>query len=190
MRLPVDREKEYSVRLQRRKIQIRCVLLLVVSSAAALLLREEARAQTQRTGRVEVELVTVTTRGFEPKQISRPSGRILLSVQNRSGIKEVWLRLDAPGNARLHETRVSRTKLDWSTFVDFGPWRLHSHRSSVPELDVPPYRPLERKGLHASHACFRPHATHNRGYVAAECVAVSESSIADEWSGCRRAVHA
>src|SRR5258707_9850968 len=37
---------------------------------------------------IEVELITVRPTGFEPKEITRPPGRFLLGVDNKSGLDE------------------------------------------------------------------------------------------------------
>jgi hypothetical protein len=41
----------------------------------------------------EVELINVTPRGFEPRQLTRPVGRFLLGVNNRAGLSEMFLQL-------------------------------------------------------------------------------------------------
>lgn len=71
---------------------------------------------------LEVELITITPAGFEPKEISRLKGPFLLAVENRSGLEDVLLRLDrATGGDRLKEVRVNRKKLDWRDQVDLTP---------------------------------------------------------------------
>jgi hypothetical protein len=71
--------------------------------------------------RVEGEVVTIRSSGFDPKQISRPAERFTLLVDNRSGLAVVNLRLDRVGGSRLHEVLVPREKLDWVKGLDLTP---------------------------------------------------------------------
>jgi hypothetical protein len=71
--------------------------------------------------RVEGEVVTIRSSGFDPKQISRPAERFTLLVDNRSGLAAVNLRLDRVGGSRLHEVLVPREKLDWVQGLDLTP---------------------------------------------------------------------
>lgn len=51
--------------------------------------------------RIEVELITVTPDGFQPKAITRASGKFIVALENRSGLKESSLRLDREAANRL-----------------------------------------------------------------------------------------
>lgn len=84
-------------------------------------------------------LVTITPRGFEPSEVTVPAGRVLLAVDNRSGLREIALELDQETSnrplpvllktgVRVDETgqrqvRVSREKLDWRGLNDLQPGR-------------------------------------------------------------------
>lgn len=57
---------------------------------------------------VEAEVVVLHPTGFEPSEISRPAGRILFAVDNRSGEDELVLRLEEEGGKLLHEARAGR----------------------------------------------------------------------------------
>lgn len=70
---------------------------------------------------LEAELIVIRPSGFEPSQITRPAGRFILAVENRSGLDEVDLRLDRDDGDRLQQVRVPRSKLDWSGVVDPPP---------------------------------------------------------------------
>jgi hypothetical protein len=74
-----------------------------------------------RSERVEAEVITVRPTGFEPKEVTRSAGRVLLVIDNRSGLKELQLRLDRLGGQRIHDVAVSREKLDWRGSVDLQP---------------------------------------------------------------------
>src|SRR4029453_1202701 len=49
--------------------------------------------QTTKAKPVQVELFTVRRYGFEPAQITRPKGRFIIAVDNRSGVEEIVLQL-------------------------------------------------------------------------------------------------
>jgi hypothetical protein len=69
----------------------------------------------------ETELITITPNGFDPAEITRPQGRVVVEVDNRSGLEEVTLQLDRTNGGREKEARVPRTTLDWSGEVDLHP---------------------------------------------------------------------
>lgn|SRR5262249_22618582 len=81
----------------------------------------QSQAATPKPTPLRAELITITPRGFEPAEITRPKGRFLLAVDNRSGLDEVTLRLDRVAGNRLHEVRVPRKELDWSEVFDLNP---------------------------------------------------------------------
>jgi hypothetical protein len=43
--------------------------------------------------RLEAEVIIITPTGFEPTEITRPTGRFLLAIQDRSGFAEITLRV-------------------------------------------------------------------------------------------------
>jgi len=63
--------------------------------------------------RLETELVTITSVGFEPTELTRPAGKFLLDVDNRSEIEEVVLRLDRQDGDRETSARVRNTAPEW-----------------------------------------------------------------------------
>jgi hypothetical protein len=67
------------------------------------------------------ELITARPGGFEPKEITRPSGPFLLLVDNRSGIPDLILQLDHQAGSRLRAVRVAKHKLDWQEKFDLAP---------------------------------------------------------------------
>lgn len=73
--------------------------------------------------RVETELITVRSTGFEPAEITRPQGRVFFEVDNRSGLSEINLQLVAEHGNRLHQARVRREQLDWYQELDLQPGR-------------------------------------------------------------------
>jgi hypothetical protein len=71
--------------------------------------------------RLETELITITPTGFDPAELTRPQGRVILELDNRSGLEEVELRVERSNGAREKEVRVHRTTLDWSGEVTLHP---------------------------------------------------------------------
>jgi hypothetical protein len=70
---------------------------------------------------LESELITIGPGGFEPSEISRPTGRFFLAIENRSGLDSVTLRIDRVGGNRLKEAAVSGGQLDWIDVLDLTP---------------------------------------------------------------------
>ena len=77
------------------------------------------------TGEVptEVELITITPRGFEPKEITRREGPFVLAVENRSGLQGVQLRIDRDAGPRLHDAPFPRARHDWHAPTNLTPGR-------------------------------------------------------------------
>jgi hypothetical protein len=69
----------------------------------------------------EAEVVALLPTGFEPRQITRPRGRFLLVVKNRTGLEQVEWRLDREAGGRLREVRLSEGKLGSSQYEDLPP---------------------------------------------------------------------
>lgn len=85
-----------------------------------------AAAVPQRTRHIadfESELITITPHGFEPQEITRPQGRFLLMIDNRSGLSATSLALTREAGERTHEMRVPREEPDWSDVVNLPPGR-------------------------------------------------------------------
>jgi hypothetical protein len=73
--------------------------------------------------RVEAELITILPTGFEPAQITRPSGRFLLAVENRSGVRQIDFQLSAESGSRILEVSRTWERADWSDVVNPPPGR-------------------------------------------------------------------
>jgi hypothetical protein len=71
----------------------------------------------------ESELITITPHGFEPRELTRPQGRFLLMVDNRSGVAATALALTSEAGQRTHQMRVPREEPNWSEVVDLPPGR-------------------------------------------------------------------
>jgi hypothetical protein len=66
---------------------------------------------------VEVSLI-LSTNGFDPSDITIGSGRFLLSLDNRSGVQDLVLRLSKADGTVLRDLRVPGVGGDWSEMFD------------------------------------------------------------------------
>jgi hypothetical protein len=80
-----------------------------VTTPAAAAAPAPARAPASAQSEAEAEVITLTPEGFEPAEIYRPAGRVLLAVDNRSGEEELVLRLEREDGERVHEGRAPRS---------------------------------------------------------------------------------
>ena len=88
---------------------------------------------TPQSDRVESELITILPTGFQPAEITRPPGRFLLAVENRSGISAVVFQLDAePGN-RIFQVSRTWERADWNEVLHLPPGRYVLTEASHPE---------------------------------------------------------
>jgi hypothetical protein len=69
----------------------------------------------------ESELITITPHGFEPQSITRPHGRFLLMIDNRSGLAAPALTLTREPSERVRELQVPRETPNWSDVVNLPP---------------------------------------------------------------------
>jgi hypothetical protein len=82
---------------------------------------------------LQVERVTITPSGFDPEEIIRPSGQVMLAIDNRSGLDEVWFRIERAGGERLIDVRVDRRTLDWRKKLDLPPGRYRLTEARHPD---------------------------------------------------------
>lgn len=73
--------------------------------------------------RPQTELLPVTLRsgGFVPREMSRPAGDYILSINNLSGVPELDLRLSREGGEKMSETKVLRRKPYWRQLMRLTP---------------------------------------------------------------------
>lgn len=83
--------------------------------------------------RLEAELITIRPTGFEPASITRPRGKFLLAVNNRTGLDEVSLQLDSQAGARQDSVRLSRKHHGWRKLVDLPPGRYVLRETNHPD---------------------------------------------------------
>lgn len=85
------------------------------------------------TLQLEIERITILHNGFDPEEITRPAGEVMLAIDNRSGLEEVRLRVDREGGQRLVDVSVNRKKLDWRKKIDLPPGRYRLTEANHPE---------------------------------------------------------
>lgn len=82
---------------------------------------EPATSTVDSQARIESEVFTLRPTGFEPSQITRPTGAFVLAVDNRSGLEEIRLRLDREDGSRADQISIPGKKLDWREVVNLSP---------------------------------------------------------------------
>jgi len=84
--------------------------------------------------------VTLRSNGFDPSELRIPASRFLLSLDNRSGVTELVLRLAKADGTQLRELRIPGGGGDWSEMFELpvGSYTLSeaSHSSWVCHLIV------------------------------------------------------
>lgn len=81
-----------------------------------------------------VELLTLRPTGCDPAEITRPAGRFILAILNRSGLDEVQFRLDKETNSRLNNVNVSSRQLNWAEAIDLPPGKYKLTGTAHPEF--------------------------------------------------------
>jgi len=82
-----------------------------------------APSTQRRIADFESELITITPHGFEPQEITRPQGRVLLMVDNQTDLAVSSLQFTREAGPRINEMQVSREQPNWSEAVDLPPGR-------------------------------------------------------------------
>ena len=90
-------------------------------------------ATQRRIADFESELITITPHGFEPQEITRPQGRVLLMVDNQSDLAVTSLQLTREAGPRINEMRVSREQPNWSEAMDLHPGHYLLTESDHPD---------------------------------------------------------
>lgn len=84
--------------------------------------------------RLSVELITITPRGFEPNEITRPAGPVLFVVVNRGEFPTMDLRLLAENGSVLRQAQMPRNRRKWSVPVDLPAGRYRVVDAKRPEM--------------------------------------------------------
>ena len=70
---------------------------------------------------VQTELITITSTGFEPTELTRPKGRFLLAIDNRSGLDDVQFYFERETGGPVNVPLNHRRKLAWRDIIDLQP---------------------------------------------------------------------
>lgn len=91
-----------------------------------------------------VEMVSVGPDGFRPTSLTRPAGRFLLGINNRSGLKELTFRLTREDGMLMQEARVNPKQPNWRSLVNLpvGTYQLTeiSHADWACTIVITPHR--------------------------------------------------
>lgn len=95
-----------------------------VSSASPHQFQPETRIASQsesRRDRVEAEVITLLSTGFQPAQITRPRGRFLILIDNQSDSDDLTLKLDSVTGQRVREVRQKKEERLFRQLEDLPP---------------------------------------------------------------------
>jgi len=117
------------IKLHSRQLRVFSAIFLLLISGVLILARwngsdanSSAPSQGKRDdSKLEAELVTVTPTGFEPAEITRPHGRFLLAIDNRSGLDSVDFYLEREAGTRAKDSFARKGKLAWREVIDLPP---------------------------------------------------------------------
>ena len=104
------------------------IVFLGSSISAVLISRASSTAPAPRKAvpaaqppRIETELITITTTGFEPSEITRPQGQFFLDVDNRSELNHLELYLERVNGVREKSAKIPKTAPELRLPLDLPP---------------------------------------------------------------------
>ena len=97
------------------------------TASSVMVLPDNARRER------EAELITIEPHGFEPVEITRPQGRFLLAVDNRSGLEDIQLHLERAEGGRVPALEARNRRLSWREEVDLPLGRYVIRETNHPE---------------------------------------------------------
>jgi hypothetical protein len=85
----------------------------------------------------ELREVTLTLRpqGITPRRVVRREGRFLLSVDNRTDVEKLVLRLEQSDGTSLRVIEVHPTAIDWSEALDLAPGEYRLVEAEHPDWE-------------------------------------------------------
>ena len=91
-----------------------------------------------------VEMISVGPDGFQPTNLTRPAGRFLLGINNRSGLRELTFQLTREDGRLMQEARVNPKQPNWRSLVNLpvGTYRLTeiNHADWACTIVITPHR--------------------------------------------------
>jgi uncharacterized cupredoxin-like copper-binding protein len=109
---------------------------LISAALAKKVPKAAAVAQSiQPPNMLETQRITLTPMGFEPAEVTRPAGRFLLAIKDRSGQGDSRFVLRRSTGEQLREFRVAGTprKHEWREVVNLPPGRYLLSDGDNPE---------------------------------------------------------
>jgi hypothetical protein len=99
------------------------VVVTLIAGLSTLLVVSLARtkAPSAERQRTEVEATTLFPTGFEPRAITRPQGKFILAVDNRSLNQQVDLQLIKVNGNRISGKIMRMRELRWRQLIDLPP---------------------------------------------------------------------
>ena len=79
------------------------------------------------------QIVAVTTRGFEPAEITQTTGHFFLNVENRSGRRGLTFIIDSEQGNRVREFTQPVDQLDWVDELQLMPGRYTLTTAEQPD---------------------------------------------------------
>lgn len=83
--------------------------------------------------KLEASVVTLRPSGFDPKEITRSEGRMILVALNRTGLEDISLVFDRQAGSRLRTAPVNRHKPRWGEVFNLTPGKYVLSEESHPE---------------------------------------------------------
>jgi hypothetical protein len=93
---------------------------------------QQTRSSNQSSVSGEVEMIKLTAKGFEPAEITRPRGKFLLAVTNRTNLPDLSLRLVHENRRSLDTKRLVRD-MNWRRVLDLPPGHYSLREASHPD---------------------------------------------------------
>lgn len=91
-----------------------------------------------------VEMISVGPDGLRPASLTRPAGRFLLGINNRSGLKELTFQLTSEDGKLMQEARVNPKQPNWRSVVNLpvGTYQLTetTHADWACTIVITPHR--------------------------------------------------
>lgn len=83
--------------------------------------------------RLEAEIINITPTGFEPAEITRPTGRFLLAIQDRSGFAQITMQVSRESDGAQFLVPTRRKHHAWRNVVNPPPGRYLLTEANHPE---------------------------------------------------------
>jgi hypothetical protein len=118
---------ETKIHLQQVLFTLLLTAMVIGNSGSVFVMASNERTQALASGDFggvqdspEIS-VTLRNEGFNPAELNIPAGRFLFSVDNRSGVSELVLRLSKSDGTRIREIRISSNRGDWNEMFELAP---------------------------------------------------------------------